>query len=62
MHIRSFEAKVDQAGYWQADEQPVVETEVVDQLEYVRHRQVDQRHATLKREDQTHTKKTHWVW
>ena len=60
VHIRSFEAKVDLGGYRQADKQPVVETEVVDQLENVRHRQVDQRHATLQGQDHTpittHTK------
>ncbi len=48
MQIRSFEAKVDLAGYWQADKQPVVKTEVVDQSEDVRHRQVEKRHSTLK--------------
>lgn len=41
MQVRSFEAKVDQAGYWHANKQPVVKAEVVYQLENVRHRQVD---------------------
>ena len=40
VHIWKFDAKVDLAGYREADEQPVVETEVVDQLENVRHGQV----------------------
>lgn len=49
VQIRSFEAKVDLAGNWQADEQPVIKTEVVDQLEDVGHGQVEQRHSTLGR-------------
>lgn len=49
VHIWSFNAEVNQTGYRQTDEQPVVETEVVDQLEYVGHRQIEQRHATLEK-------------
>lgn len=30
MKIRSLEAKVDLAGYWHADEEPVVKTEVIN--------------------------------
>ena len=58
MQIWKFETKVDLAGYWQANKQPIIKTEVVDQLENIGHSQVDQRHGTLKREEiQTHTKK-----
>ena len=53
--IRCFEAKVDLAGNGQADKQPVVKTEVVDQLENIGHGQVEQRHGTLGREDNRHT-------
>lgn len=47
MKIRSLEAKVDLAGYGHADEQPVVKTEVINQLEDIRNRQVQQSHGTL---------------
>lgn len=39
-HFGSFDAKVDLTGYRHADEQPVIKAEVVDQPEYIRHRQV----------------------
>ena len=47
MHIRSFEPKVYQAGDWQANKQPVIKTEVVDQPEDIRYGEVNQRHRTL---------------
>lgn len=57
VQIWKFETKVDLAGYWQANKQPIIKTEVVDQLENIGHSQVHQRHGTLKREEiQTHTK------
>lgn len=43
----NFDAKVDLTGNGHADEQPVVEAKVVDQLENIWHRQVDESHATL---------------
>lgn len=49
VQVGSFESKVDLGCDWQADEQPVVKTEVVDQLEDVGHGQVEQRHGTLGR-------------
>ena len=51
VQIWKFETKVDLAGYWQANKQPIIKTEVVDQLENIGHNQVEQRHDTLKREE-----------
>lgn len=51
--IWSFEAKVDLTGYGHADEEPVVETEEVDQLEDIGHRQVEQRHGPLREKSHT---------
>ena len=47
VHIRGLEPQVDQAADGQADEQPVVEAEVVDELEDVAHAQVEQSHGAL---------------
>lgn len=54
VQIGSFEAKVDLAGYGHSDEQPVVKTKVVDQLENIWYRQVNKRHGTLEKEVKTH--------
>lgn len=45
--VGKFNPQVDLAGYRQPDEQPVIKAEIVDQLENVGHRQVEQRHAAL---------------
>ena len=45
VHVGRGDAQVYLAADGQADEQPVVEAEVVDELEDVTHTQVDQRHG-----------------
>lgn len=55
VQVRSLEAQVDLAADRQTNEQPVVETEVVNQLENITYTQVDQSHASLRRKEQTHT-------
>lgn len=49
-HVRTLEPQVDLAADGEADEEPVVEAEVVDQLEDVPHAQVDEGHAAVKQQ------------
>lgn len=52
VQIWSFDTQVDQTSYREANKQPIIKTEVVDQLEHIRHRQKQQWHGTLTREEQ----------
>ena len=51
VHVGELDPQVDLAGDGQANEQPVIEAEVVNELEDVPHAQVDERHAALEREN-----------
>lgn len=50
MEVRSLDAQVDLAGYGHADKQPVVEAEVINELEDIRDAQVQQSHGALREE------------
>lgn len=48
MQLGGLDAKIDEADDGQADEEPVVEAEIVDQAKDVRHGEIQQRHDALR--------------
>lgn len=48
VQLGGLDAKIDEADDGQADEEPVVEAEIVDQAKDVRHGEIQQRHDALR--------------